>query len=150
MTSDNPDGGAAVAARIRRLSAGGAGTMTPAEILNSILTSVGVGTATGGPLRRRSTSSPEAGNSNSLSTASEVYNNQNQLFPKVNQAEASALHANSLAAETRQKGSKGNFIVSGDDMPKYNSNENLFYLIFPLIARKYGIQIHYAELKARQ
>ena len=71
MTSDNPDGGAAVAARIRRLSAGGAGTMTPAEILNSILTSVGVGTATGGPLRRRSTSSPEAGNSNSLSTASE-------------------------------------------------------------------------------
>ena len=53
-----------------------------------------------------------------------------------------------MAAETRQKGSKGNFIVSGDDLPKYTMNENLFYLIFPLIARKYGIQIQYAELKA--
>ena len=52
---------AAGAERIRRLSAVGAtANMSPAEILGAILTSVGVGAAGGGPLRRRSTSSPEA------------------------------------------------------------------------------------------
>ena len=54
----------AAAEQIRRLNAAGVtATMTPGELIGAILTSVGVGTGGGGPLRRRSTSSPEAGSS---------------------------------------------------------------------------------------
>ena len=81
-------------------------------------------------------------------TTSELKNSHDQLMFRVNQAEAKAFKANILAAETKQKSSKGNFIVPGDDLPSYRENENLYNHVFPLIEKKYGIHIQFSELKA--
>ena len=51
------------------------------------------------------------------------------------------------AAENKQRSAKGNFIVSGDAIPPFTLNENLFDKVFPFILEKYGIQIHPYDLK---
>ena len=51
-------------------------------------------------------------------------------------------------AESKQRGSKGNFIVQGEHIPAYTPNEDLFAKLFPIIQEKYEIRIYPNELKA--
>ena len=73
---------------------------------------------------------------------------QGQAFSQLGQVYETSVTSYNLAAETKQKCSKGNFIVSGEGVPRISENENLYTLIFPLIYRKYGINVHPSELKA--
>ena len=83
-----------------------------------------------------------------VQNSSELQKMYNQIMLKVNQAEVMAFNANTLAAETKQKSSKGNFIVSGEHVPRPSQNENLANLVCSLMYRKYGISMQYSEFKA--
>ena len=55
---------------------------------------------------------------------SDLTKSYQQLLQKVNEAHAMSFKANTLAAEIKQKNSKGNFIISGEHVPKQTANEN--------------------------
>ena len=73
--------------------------------------------------------------------------NQSQVFSQLSQVHGTSTQSYNLAAENKQRGSKGTFIVSGGGIPRQHDNETLYALIFPLIYRKYGIYVHPQELK---
>ena len=83
-----------------------------------------------------------------VQTCQQVQQQQGQSLSQLSQVHETSVKAYDIAAETKQKCSKGNFIVSGEGIPRQSENENLYTLIFPLIYRKYGIHIHPNELKA--
>ena len=74
--------------------------------------------------------------------------NQDDIYKEFCEIKALAKKSYLTAAENKQRSSKGNFIVSGDGIPRYTPNENLFDKIFPFIHEKYGIWVYHQELKA--
>ena len=53
-----------------------------------------------------------------------------------------------IAAENKQHSSKGNFILSGEGIPRPSPNEDLFDIVFTPIFEKYDIWVYPQELKA--
>ena len=74
--------------------------------------------------------------------------NQQDIYTELAQIRAMANKSYLTASENKQRSSKGNFIVSGDGIPHYSPNENLFDKVFPFIHEKYGIWVYPQELKA--
>ena len=68
---------------------------------------------------------------------SELDRGQADILSKLTQIHSLATKAYFSAAETRQRCSKGNFIVQGDSIPHYTPYEDLYAKIFPLINEKY-------------
>ena len=52
-----------------------------------------------------------------------------------------------MACENRQRTSKGNLILSGRHLPRYQEGENLLQITRDIVYRKYGIDINPAEFK---
>ena len=77
-----------------------------------------------------------------------VENNQTDIYAQLHQIHSLAWRSYVMAAENKQRGSKGNFIVQGDHVPTFSPNEDLYAKIFPIIQEKYGIYVHPNELKA--
>ena len=77
-----------------------------------------------------------------------VATNQTDIINRLAAVEVLAKNTNAVAAETKQRSVKGNFILSGDLIPQYSLNEDLYRLLFPIIYQKYGICIYLSELKA--
>ena len=48
----------------------------------------------------------------------------------------------------RQRESRGNFIISGENLSQPAPNENLFHILYQGLLQKYGIYIQWEELKA--
>ena len=86
-------------------------------------------------------------NSQEISELKSSLARSDQAFSQLGQVHEASVNSYNRAAETKQKCSKGNFIVSGEGVPRPSENENLHTLIFPLIYRKYGINVHPNELK---
>ena len=84
--------------------------------------------------------------------ASDCYNkvsvNQADIFKRLEAVEVMTKNTNIATAENKQRAVKGNFIISGDMIPPYSPNEDLYQLLFPIIYKKYGICIYLEELKA--
>ena len=78
----------------------------------------------------------------------QLRNNHSNLQYQSAEVNEWARKAYYIAAETKQKSSKGNFVVSGEAVPRQTQGENLINQILPLIQRKYGISVHPSELKA--
>ena len=74
--------------------------------------------------------------------------NQEDIYAQLAQIQGLASKAYYTAAETRQRTSKGNFIVQGDGIPPYTPNEDLYAKLFPLISEKYGLYVYPNELTA--
>ena len=53
-----------------------------------------------------------------------------------------------LISSNRQRETKGNFIVSGDHIPTYTQNENLFNIMSQAVWHKYGTFIQWEELQS--
>ena len=53
-----------------------------------------------------------------------------------------------IACDSKQRSTKGNFIVTGDDIPKYSPNEDLFQIVSYSLYQKYGVTLMYHDLKA--
>ena len=81
-------------------------------------------------------------------SCSQLQFNQGQTYTQLGQVHNLSWKAYNMAAETKQKSSKGSFIVSGEGVPRFYPNEDLFALLFPLIYKKYGISVQISELKA--
>ena len=81
-------------------------------------------------------------------SCSQLQFNQGQTYSQLGQVHDLSWKAYNMAAETKQKSSKGSFIVSGEGVPKFYPNEDLFALLFPIIHKKYGIRVQLSELKA--
>ena len=77
----------------------------------------------------------------------QVQYNQSQVFSQLAQVYNTSTQSYNLAAENKQRSSKGTFIISGGGIPRPNKDENLYALIFPLVYKKYGIQVQPQEFK---
>ena len=53
-----------------------------------------------------------------------------------------------LTCELRQRGVKGNFTISGSDVPRFTRGENLFEIVGKLIWAKYQIEIDWWQMRA--
>ena len=53
-----------------------------------------------------------------------------------------------IACESKQRSAKGNFILTGEHIPNYTPNENLFHITAYSLYQKYGISLAYHDLKA--
>ena len=78
----------------------------------------------------------------------DLQHNQHDIYTQLSQMHDLAWKAYGIASESKQKGSKGNFVVQGVDIPPPSPNEDLYSKVFPLINHKYDIQIYREELKA--
>ena len=74
--------------------------------------------------------------------------NQDTINTNLAEIKAIASKSYELAAENKQRGSKGTFIVSGDDIPRQHPNENLFDITFTLIYQKFGIWVNQFEVRS--
>ena len=79
---------------------------------------------------------------------SQIQRNQEDIYAKLTQIQGLASKAYFTAAETKQRASKGNFIVQGDGIPPYTPNEDLYAKLFPLINEKYDLYVYPNELNA--
>ena len=79
---------------------------------------------------------------------SELDRGQADILSKLTQIHSLATKAYFSAAETKQRCSKGNFIVQGDSIPQYTPYEDLYAKVFPMINEKYDIWVHPNVLKA--
>ena len=79
---------------------------------------------------------------------SELDRGKADILSKLTQIHSLATKAYFSAAETKQRCSKGNFIVQGDSIPQYTPYEDLYAKVFPLINEKYDIWVYPNELKA--
>ena len=77
----------------------------------------------------------------------ELQHNQTDIYSQLSRMHDLAWKAYSTAAENKQRNSKGNFVVQGDDIPPPSPNEDLYAKLFPIINHKYDINIHRSELK---
>ena len=78
---------------------------------------------------------------------SQMHQNQTQIYSKLAEISKWSKKAFDIALETKQKNSKGNFIVTGESIPKFSPNEDLYSKVFPIIFKKYSIHVHPDELK---
>ena len=78
----------------------------------------------------------------------QVQTDQYNLSNSMAEIKATADKSLKLAAENRQRNSKGNIIVSGDSIPRHHPYENLYDIVSSLIYQKYGIWIYYQEMTA--
>ena len=78
----------------------------------------------------------------------ELDRGQADILSKLAQINSLATKAYFTAAETKQRCSKGNFIVQGESIPHYTPYEDLYAKVFPLINEKYDIWVHPKELTA--
>ena len=79
---------------------------------------------------------------------SQLHKNQDDIYAKLAHIQGLASKAYFTAAETKQRASKGNFIVQGDGIPPYTPSEDLYAKVFPLIHEKYDLYVHPNELTA--
>ena len=73
---------------------------------------------------------------------------QENMSSKMSWMEEKVGRTYDLACESKQRSSKGNFILSGEHLPRYNPNENLYQIVAYSLHEKYGISLSYHELKA--
>ena len=66
---------------------------------------------------------------------------------RINQIELYTSKAYYLACENRQRNCKGNFIISGRHVPRFQSGENLIFITRDLVFKKYGIDLNPCEFK---
>ena len=78
----------------------------------------------------------------------DIYTAQNNAEQRIAQVEFFMNKSYYLACETRQKNSKGNFILSGRHIPRQKSGENIIWLVREIVNRKYGVDINPYEFKA--
>ena len=78
---------------------------------------------------------------------SQMHQNQTQIYSQLAEISKWSKKAFDIALETYQKNSKGNFIVTGESIPKFSPNEDLYSKVFPIIFKKYAIHVHHDELK---
>ena len=74
--------------------------------------------------------------------------NQSDIYSQLHQIHSLAWKSYQMAAEGKQRSSKGNFIVQGEHVPAYTPHEDLYAKLFPIIQDKYGIYVNPSELKA--
>ena len=79
---------------------------------------------------------------------SDLQRNQQDIYTQLHHIHSLAWKSYQTAAETKQRSSKGNFIVQGDHIPYYSPNEDLYAMIFPMLYEKYGVHVYPTELKA--
>ena len=53
-----------------------------------------------------------------------------------------------LTCEIRQRGVKGNFILSGPHVPRYARGENLYDIVCRIVWDKYGVELDWWQMKA--
>ena len=90
---------------------------------------------------RDSTSKTETG-------VAQLEHNQTDIYTQLSRMHELTWKTYIMAAETKQKGSKGNFTISGDGIPPPSPQEDLYAVIFPLVYQKYGVHVYPNELKA--
>ena len=84
------------------------------------------------------------GNSNRLN---KVEDDQKNLDRRMKELEQKAERNNEILTNNRQREAKGNFIFSGDHLPPYQQNENLFNIFTNSLWQKYGLWIQWDEVK---
>ena len=78
----------------------------------------------------------------------QVQVNQEDIYKNLAEIKAIAKRSYMIAAENKQHSSKGNFILSGEGIPRPSPNEDLFDIVFTPIFEKYDIWVYPQELKA--
>ena len=63
-----------------------------------------------------------------------VESNQTDIYAQLHQIHSLAWRSYQMAAENKQRSSKGNFIIQGDHVPAFSPNEDLYAKIFPIPA----------------
>ena len=77
----------------------------------------------------------------------DIHEAQSKAESRLSQLEYYMNKSYYLACETRQKNSKGNFILSGRHIPRQRGGENILNITQEIVFRKYGISIHPNEFK---
>ena len=72
---------------------------------------------------------------------------QEDITSKMTWMQEKVSKAHEIACNSRQHSSKGTFILSGEHIPKYSPQENLFHLLTYSLYHKYRISLTYHELK---
>ena len=78
---------------------------------------------------------------------SDLQRNQQDIYTQLHHIHSLAWKSYQTAEETKQRSSKGNFIVQGDHIPYYSPTEDLYAMIFPMIYEKYGVHCHAEQMK---
>ena len=77
----------------------------------------------------------------------EMKEGQSNIVQRMGQLELVVSKTYSMTCENQQRSSKGNFILSGEQIPKYRPGEDLLNLVRDLVYRKYEIDIEPQEFK---
>ena len=84
--------------------------------------------------------------SNLQSGQSSLEYNQSDIYTQLHLIHSLAWQSYQMAAESKQRGSKGNFIVQGEHVLAHTPYEDLYTKLFPIIQEKYGIFVNPTEL----
>ena len=77
----------------------------------------------------------------------EMKGNQSELSTKMNELETMVNKTYTITCENKQRSSKGNFILSGEHIPRFRPNEDILAIVLDLVFRKYEIEIYPQEFK---